>query len=210
MTLLPGPFWLFLSRAHQGLLPFTLKHSTPRARHPLPSKSLDPMLEGRVREVLQTVAPELSPRIRVGWNRLMRTTAGVAVPSRWEIWLNPALREISEVEVQKTLLHELAHLLVHHRHGRRRLPPHGIEWREACRDLGIPGEGRTHQLPFQGRRMRRRFQLKCRGCGDVHERVRLPKGRIACLSCCRSHNHGLYDERFRFQIIRLDSEENAR
>ena len=97
MTLLPGPFWLFLSRAHQGLLPFTLKHSTPRARHPLPSKSLDPMLEGRVRAVLQTVAPELSPRIRVGWNRLMRTTAGVAVPSRWEIWLNPALREISEV-----------------------------------------------------------------------------------------------------------------
>jgi predicted SprT family Zn-dependent metalloprotease len=105
--------------------------------------------------------------------------------------------------VDRTLLHELAHLLARHRHGRRRLAPHGAEWREACRNLGIPGEGRTHQLPFTARRMRRRYRLRCPGCGESHDRVRRPQGRIACLSCCRIHNRGLYDERFRFVILNL-------
>ena len=73
----------------------------------------------------------------MGWNARMRTTAGVAVASRWEIWLNPALRGISPHEVERTLLHELAHLLAQHRVGRRRIAPHGQEWRQACQDLGI-------------------------------------------------------------------------
>ena len=112
------------------------------------SKKRDPLLEERARGLLHPLAPRLAPLVVVGWNSRMRTTAGVAIAARWEVWLNPALREISEDEVGKTLLHELAHLLTQHRHGRRRLSPHGVEWREACRDLGIPDEKRTHQLPF--------------------------------------------------------------
>jgi predicted SprT family Zn-dependent metalloprotease len=105
---------------------------------------------------------------------------------------------ISEEEVHRTLLHELAHLVAQYRSGRRRIAPHGDEWRQACRDLGIPGEGRTHQLPFEGRRMKRKYLLRCPVCGDSHARVRRPKRRIACLSCCRLHHGGLYHERFRF------------
>jgi predicted SprT family Zn-dependent metalloprotease len=141
--------------------------------------------------------------VTVGWNSRMRTTAGIAIASRREIWLNPALRDISEDEVEKTLLHELAHLLAQHRHGRRRIAPHGAEWRQACIDLGIPDEKRTHQLPFVGRRMKRRYRLRCPGCGHSHERVRRPRGRIACLACCRIHNGGRYDERFRFELSHL-------
>lgn len=166
-------------------------------------KYRDADLEKRAREVILPWAPPLAERLVVGWNSRMSTTAGVAIASHWEIWLNPALRQISPEEVDRTLLHELAHLLARHRHGRRRLAPHGAEWREACRDLGIPGEGRTHQLPFTARRMRRRYRLQCPGCGESHERVRRPRGRIACLSCCRIHNRGIYDERFRFVILDL-------
>jgi hypothetical protein len=163
----------------------------------------DPLLEELSRALLLPFAPKLSTLVTVGWNPRMRTTAGIAIAARSEVWLNPALRDISEAEVEKTLLHELAHLLAHHRHGRRRLSPHGPEWRQACRDLGIPDEKRTHQLPFVGRKMKRRYRLRCPGCGESHQRVRRPRGRLACLACCRAHSGGAYDERFRFQVLLL-------
>jgi len=171
---------------------------------PKGSKQRDPQLEQQVRSALSLIAPELGCKVVAGWNSRMRTTAGVAIAARWEIWLNPALREISSEEVERTLLHELAHLLASHRHGRRRLAPHGAEWRLACRDLGIPDEGRTHQLPFTVRSMRRRFRLRCPGCGEIHDRVRRPRGRVACLRCCRIHSGGKYDERYRLIIASLD------
>ena len=163
----------------------------------------DETLEDQAREFLMPITPELSGKISVGWNSRMRTTAGVAIPTRCEIWLNPGLKTISEQEVTNTLLHELAHLVAHHRHGRRRISPHGIEWREACRDLGIPGEKRTHQLPFEGRRIRRRYQLRCPACHESHERVRPPRRRVACLSCCRRHHGGTYHERFRLEVLKV-------
>jgi len=54
--------------------------------------------------------------------------------------------------------------------------------------------------------MKRRFMLRCPGCGESHERVRRPRGRFACLACCRRHNRGLYDERFRFEVIFKEEE----
>ena len=55
-------------------------------------------------------------------------------------------------EVERTLRHEAAHLLAHWRAGRRRIQTHGPEWRQACADLGIPGETVTHTLPLAPRR----------------------------------------------------------
>jgi predicted SprT family Zn-dependent metalloprotease len=160
-------------------------------------------MEASAREFVEPLAPDLGTRLRVGWNSRMRTTAGVAIASRWEIWLNPALKGISAKEVERTLLHELAHLVASHRYPRRRLAPHGAEWRQACSDLGIPDESRTHQLPFQGRRMKRRYSLSCPACGQSHQRVRSPRARVACLDCCRRHHHGLYHERFRLKIVKI-------
>jgi SprT protein len=153
---------------------------------------------------LHALDPELGALVTAGWNPRMRTTAGVAVLARNEIWLNPGLRDVSGEEVERTLLHELAHLLARHRHPHRRIEPHGAEWREACRDLGIAGESRTHRLPFHARRMKRRFILRCPACGRHHERVRRPRRDLACLWCCRAHNGGLYDEKFRFVISRIE------
>ena len=176
---------------------------TDRPKTPHRPGTRDPVLEERARELLLPIAPALSEGLVAGWNPRMRTTAGVALPHRREIWLNPALREISAEEVERTFLHELAHLLASFRNGPRRLAPHGPEWREACRDLGIPGEGRTHRLPFRARRLKRRYLLSCPGCGEGHERVRPPRGRLACLACCRLHHGGHYHERFRFRVSLL-------
>jgi len=164
------------------------------------SRRRDPLLEEKVRKALHKVDPGLGSLVTAGWNSRMRTTAGVAVLARNQIWLNPCLREVSEEEVDRTLLHELAHLLARHRHPHRRLAPHGAEWREACRDLGIPRESRTHRLPFHARRLKRRFLLRCPACGRHHQRVRRPRRPLACLPCCRAHNGGLYDEKYRFVV----------
>ena len=176
----------------------------PDSRPPSPGspsrKARDSDLEVRARSLLTPLAPGLASSVIVGWNPCMRTTAGVALVTRNEVWLNPALKAVSADEVERTLLHELAHLLAQHRAGRRRIAPHGPEWRAACADLGIPGEERTHRLPFEGRKLRRRFLLRCPGCGETHDRVRPPRRRVACLSCCRRHNRGRYDERFRFRV----------
>ena len=121
--------------------------NVPRGDNTPRHKKWDPFLEEQAREILLPVAPCLSSLVRVGWNSRMRTTAGVAVALRWEVWLNPALKDISQEEVTKTLLHELAHLVAQHRHGRRRLAPHGGEWRQACRIL----ESRGRRVPISCR-----------------------------------------------------------
>src|SRR3990167_9815173 len=164
----------------------------------------DQELEERARKLLQPYSPELAARVVVGWNRRLRTTAGRASYQRWEVVLHPALKEISEVEVDKTLRHELAHLLARDRSGRRRIAPHGAEWRQACVDLGIPNEGRTHQLPFVRHRQRRKFFYRCPGCQETLGRVKKPRREIACLRCCRLHAGGRYDKRFRYELTEME------
>jgi predicted SprT family Zn-dependent metalloprotease len=144
---------------------------------------------------------DLAKRICVRWNPRMRSTAGTALVAKALITLNPRLREFGKAEVDRTLRHELAHLLAHHRAGRRRIAPHGPEWQQACRDLALPDEKRCHTLPLPRRELAVRHFYRCPACAQEVKRVR-PFGRkTACLDCCRRHNRGRYDERFRFLKI---------
>jgi len=138
-------------------------------------------------------------KIQVRWMPRMRSTAGYAKWPHWNVELNPRLREFPG-EVDRTLRHELAHLVAHARAGRRRIAPHGPEWRKACADLGIPNEGARHTLPLPSRRLKRNFTYTCPSCGVEVERVRRFHRRTACLACCRSHNRGRYDGRFEFAL----------
>ena len=146
-------------------------------------------------------APALAARVRVEWNARMRSTAGVAFPSRSLVRLNPRLREFGDDEIDRTLRHELAHLLAHERAGRRRIAPHGKEWRRACIDLGVRDEKRTHDLPLPRRKVARRHHYRCPACGTTIGRVKPLARGSACIRCCRTHNRGRYDARFRFERI---------
>lgn len=139
----------------------------------------------------------LAGRIRVEWNPRLRTSAGRAWPGHDRIELNPAIARFGEDEVRRTLLHELAHLIARHRAGRRRIAPHGVEWRRACTELGIAGETARHRLPLEPVRQRRRFTYHCPACGAVVRRARRLRTEAACLSCCRAHAGGRFDRRFR-------------
>jgi len=146
-------------------------------------------------------AESLAARLRVDWNGRMRTTVGRADFQRSLILLNPALQKFGPAEIDRTLRHELAHLLAHSR-SRRRILPHGREWRKACRDLGIPGERAGHTLPLVGRALRRRFVYRCKSCQRHFPRVRRIRRATACLACCRRFSRGAYDERFRLHLVK--------
>ena len=139
----------------------------------------------------------LADKVQVVWNARMRTTAGRAFWPDAIIELNPKLTEIAPEEVQRTLLHELAHLVAYTRAGRRRISAHGAEWQKACVDLGIPGERATHSLPLPGRKMQKKWRYTCPVCGEGFDRVRKIKRYAGCYSCCKKHNGGYYHKKFR-------------
>lgn len=167
-------------------------------------------LEAQARALLKANgAGALASRVRVEWNPRMRTAAGRADFYHNLISLNPRLREHGEAEIDRTLRHELAHLLAHARAGRRRISPHGREWREACRDLGIGDEQRCHSLPFPTSRRARRYIYRCPNCAVDFPRVRRIRRAVACLACCRRHNRGAYDKRYQLRLVRAAGSANS-
>ena len=140
----------------------------------------------------------LAASVNLRWHARLRTTAGLACMRRSRIMLNPRLLAFPE-ELARTFLHEMAHLVAHARYPGRRIAPHGRAWKQACRDLGVPGEKRCHTLPLaQPRKVARRHLYHCPHCHAEVARVRPFRRAEACLACCRTHARGRYDRRFRF------------
>ncbi|PYL23739.1 MAG: hypothetical protein DMF37_09095 [Verrucomicrobia bacterium] len=164
--------------------------------------SHDVDLESKARKVLYELgASKLACAIRIEWNSRLKTCAGRADYRTKLISLNPRLSE-HRAEIDRTLRHELAHLLAQFRAGRRRVLPHGAEWRQACHDLGIADETRCHNLPFAAKRYSPRFIYRCPNCRREFPRVRRVSRAVACLACCRAHNGGEFDARFRLQLLK--------
>jgi SprT protein len=158
----------------------------------------DFQLETDARAILSSLgAVRLATVIRVEWSSRLRTCAGRADFREKVVSLNPRLSEHGAAEIDRTLRHELAHLLAQFRAGRQKISPHGREWRDACRDLAIGDEKRCHNLPFPTQKRRVRFLYKCPNCQQDFPRVRRLKRAIACLACCRKHSRGKFDARFR-------------
>src|SRR5262245_35771934 len=160
----------------------------------------DAALERQARGLLDRVGlHEGVSRLRVVWNSKLRSTAGYAKWPQWLIELNPRLREF-EGQIERTMKHELAHLIAYARAGRRRIEPHGPEWRKACADIGIPDESARHTLPLPRSTQERKFTYVCQHCGFTVARVKKFRRHTACLSCCKKHNKGRYDARYQFVL----------
>lgn len=160
-------------------------------------------LENGARELLREIGCKaLAERLRVRWNPRLRTTAGLAHYTETLVTLNPKLAQFGNNEIDKTLRHELAHLVARSRAGRRgRIQPHGAEWRAACRELGLSDEKRCHDLPLPRLRREAKHFYQCPQCRVEVRRVRPFRRRVACLACCRAQNHGQYHERFRLEKL---------
>ena len=169
----------------------------------------DVVLESKARKLLRQLgAIKLAREVRVEWNPRLKTAAGRADFRQKLISLNPLLHDVraglalNRDEIDQTLRHELAHLLAQFREKRRRrIAPHGPEWRQACRDLGIADEARCHNLPFAAKTYAPRYVYRCPNCKEKFPRVRRIRLAIACLACCQKHNGGDFDSRFRLKLI---------
>jgi predicted SprT family Zn-dependent metalloprotease len=158
-------------------------------------------LQTEARRLLRSLgAKRIAAKLRVEWNARLKTAAGRADYGQKLISLNPRLVE-HPPEIDRTLRHELAHILAQFRGGRR-ISPHGSEWQQACCDLGIGGERRCHTLPFRAKRYAPRFMYRCPNCRRDFPRVRKIKRTVACLACCRAQNAGAFDPRFRLQLVK--------
>jgi SprT protein len=161
-------------------------------------------LETKARQLLRSLgANRIAAEIRIEWNARLKTTAGRADYRLKLISLNPQLAEFPD-EIDRTLRHELAHILAQFREkSGRRILPHGAEWQQACCDLAIAGEKRCHSLPFPARRYAPRFTYRCPNCRRDFPRVRRIRRTVACLACCRAHNGGEFDARFRLKLLTM-------
>jgi SprT protein len=168
----------------------------------LQSRGHDVRLEANAKEILRALgATKLAGELRVEWNSRLKTAAGRADYRQKLVSLNPRLSEYP-TEIDRTLRHELAHILAQFRAGRRRIPPHGADWQQACVDLGIADEKRCHNLPFPARTYTAQFIYRCPNCRQEFPRVRRVCRAVACLACCRKHNGGGFDPRFRLKLSR--------
>jgi predicted SprT family Zn-dependent metalloprotease len=160
------------------------------------------MLLQIARELLRSLgAARIASELRVEWNSRLKTAAGRADYRQKLVSLNPQLVHHPS-EIDRTLRHELAHILAQSRAERRRILPHGTEWRQACRDLGINGEKRCHNLPFPAKSYAPRFIYRCPNCHRHFSRVRRVTRAVACLACCLAYNGGEFDARFRLRLVK--------
>ena len=181
-------------------VPRTEKRENTKAENPAIPSSEKLLAESKSLLIAQQ-ADHLASVLKLRWNSRMRSTAGMAYWRQSLITLNPRLAEFGEEEIQRTLRHELAHLLAHDRAKGRRISPHGAEWKHACRDLGLKDEKRTHELPLPRRTVARKLFYRCPSCAVEIARVKPLSRGAACIRCCRKHNRGRYDARYRFEKV---------
>ncbi len=158
------------------------------------------MIDDAIFCLAEKAGEEYASQVKIIWNRRMRSTAGRAYLHLAKVELNPRLLHIGDdplSHVRQTLLHELAHLLAYHRHGNKILA-HGNEWKQACADLGIPGEKATHSLPLPTRQQSKKWSYTCPVCFEMIKRVKRMRGSSACYNCCLKHNEGKFHPRYKF------------
>ena len=145
-------------------------------------------------------AKRIATELRVEWNSRLKTAAGRADHRQKLISLNPRLVE-HPAEIDRTLRHELAHILAQFRDkaatdftARIRvaagLSRFGNRRREALSYVAVSGEALCAAFHLPLPELPARFP-----------RVRKIKRTVACLACCRAHNGGEFDVRFRLKLL---------
>ncbi|MFP4105324.1 MAG: SprT-like domain-containing protein [Phycisphaerae bacterium] len=124
-----------------------------------------------------------STRVRAEYNYRLRTTLGRAFLKEDRVELNPRLLTENPDQFVPTLAHELAHLVVHHRHGPV-AKPHGTQFRYLMQQLGLSSKA-THKVPVGHLKQKRRRYLylhRCETCG-VSFIARSIRRNVYCRQC---------------------------
>jgi len=90
--------------------------------------------------------PTLAAVVRVHWSTRLRTALGLCRPATGRVVLNALQLANTPALLHEVLCHELAHVVVYRRHGRRAVA-HGPEWQALVRAAGYTP---STTLPTQG------------------------------------------------------------
>lgn len=136
------------------------------------------------------------------WNSRLRTSAGRFVPGSRRFWREvPPTIEIAaylleENDPDALVLDTLGHEMIHYWLWVRRRPyGHTDEFMRKLREMGV---SRYNRFP---RKRPQKYLYRCGHCGREF-RARRKLGVLACLSCCKQHSGGRFDERFRLVLER--------
>ena len=133
---------------------------------------------------------------QIEYSNRMTRSLGLAYPQRDLVRLNAAL-QADPAALKEVLSHELAHLVVRRRHGRR-ARPHGPQWQALMRAAGFQPKVRMDVSGEVKARMRPRtgFLHRCPRC-DVQRATRRRMRHWRCAACVRAGRSG------RLEITRL-------
>lgn len=163
------------------------------------SRPLPPSLPTAARAAMARWArawglPDLAERVTFEWSTRLRRSAGRSLPERGVVrladWLDRAGRASQRV-LLKVLCHELAHIAVYERHGRR-VRPHGAEWAALVRAAGFAPTVRLAECHIQSIALpttaprspasRATYRHYCPIC-QMERRARRPVPRWRCRAC---------------------------
>lgn len=118
--------------------------------------------------------------------------AGRAYYQRNEVRFNvDMLAEADDIrEIESVVGHEIAHIATYKKYHPQRFKPHGWEWKQVMRTLGLKPD-RCHNMSVPMAHRPKRYPYKCESCGQVYQfskvrhnrQLRMP-GRYICR--CRS------------------------
>jgi predicted SprT family Zn-dependent metalloprotease len=143
-----------------------------------PSRLTQPALKLIVRSFLRRLGEEQrAHRVRVNFNRRMRTAIGRSDPAGGRIYLNPRLLDRYPHELVPTLVHELCHVVAGLRAG------HGPRWKDLMERLGYRPDT-YHDLDVEDVAViRRTWRWRCRGCGESYLRKSRRADAYRCGAC---------------------------
>jgi len=133
------------------------------------------------------------------------TTAGTADYRKWEIDLNSTLlMENDQLFIDRTVTHELAHLITHHLYpmnhtGFGKRSPHGSDWKHVMMHLGAE-PSRCHSYDTTNSKVQKRGQAKhkwtCNECGVSielgsvrHNKMLMGAARYWKRGCSKHHTY---------------------
>ena len=105
--------------------------------------------------------------------------AGRAYYKDHKVTFNEALANENFNAFTITLIHEVAHLAAHIKHGRGNIRPHGIEWQNMMRFFGIVDPKRCHSYDTANAKTRKyfHFEYTC-DCKTTRELTSIRHNRI--------------------------------
>ena len=126
-------------------------------------------------------APELADSIDTQFSKRLRTALGRARVDARKVRLNPILFNANTQLLDEVLCHELAHIVVYIRFGRK-ARPHGAEWAELMRQAGYKPRVRVNleeeKLPI----LIKTYEHLCPVC-QIIRYARRPMNLWRCVSC---------------------------